>query len=74
MDYQTFVRCISTFILFQSSANAILKKRGSNQGAFASINLGYIKIVFALLAEPVASQMQFAKIYFQKLSFKWLFI
>lgn len=50
------------FIFCPVSTNIVIKKRDYKQDIIISVGSSCIKIIFALLAEPEAIQMQFIEI------------
>ena len=61
-----------TLILNPTSTNVVSKKKGGKEYTIISISSSHIKIMFALLAEPIAIKMRFSKIQVGEASHKIL--
>ena len=73
-NIQPFFLSIPAFVLCLASANAILNKRGTKRSAILFVGSSCIKMVFVLLAKPIAIQIRFCKIQVEKASFERLFL
>ena len=65
-----FFLSMSAFVLCPAGTNTVIEKRSRKRGAVVSIGYSRITMIFTLLAEPIAVQMQFAEIKVGKTALK----
>ena len=61
-NIRPFSMSMSAFVLYPTGANAVSEKGSRKRDAVVSVNFSHIKMMFTLLAEPIAVQMRFSKI------------